>query len=113
MQRCDNTLSVILNEVLEKIKDMKEKTVRKRGLEPLRPHGHYPLKVACIPISPLPQREVQNYIEKIKNANFFKKILFGFRLWPSMHNNILYLSSEFSLKRQKLRPLLRRKDILQ
>jgi len=30
-----------------------------------------------------------------------------------MHNNILYLSSEFSLKRQKLRPLLRRKDILQ
>ena len=30
--------------------------VRKRGLEPLRPCEHYPLKVACIPISPLPQK---------------------------------------------------------
>ena len=27
--------------------------VRERGLEPPQPFGHYHLKVACIPISPL------------------------------------------------------------
>ena len=29
--------------------------VPKAGLEPARPLGHYPLKVACLPISPLRQ----------------------------------------------------------
>ena len=27
--------------------------VQKTGLEPVRPYGHYPLKVACLPIPPL------------------------------------------------------------
>jgi hypothetical protein len=31
--------------------------VRKTGLEPVRQLRHYPLKIACIPISPLPQKD--------------------------------------------------------
>ena len=53
-----------------------KKNVRKRGLEPLSPYEHYPLKVACLPISPLPQRTVQNYILLGRNARFGDKKLF-------------------------------------
>ena len=33
----------------------KKRLVPKRGLEPPRAYAHYPLKVACLPISPLRQ----------------------------------------------------------
>ncbi len=43
--------------------------VRKRGLEPLRPYGHYPLKVACLPISPLPQKTEPKILENKTKRN--------------------------------------------
>ena len=49
--------------------------VRKRGLEPLRPCEHYPLKVACIPISPLPQKSIQKIIVAALKCNTAKRIL--------------------------------------
>lgn len=60
--------------------------VRKTGLEPVRPTGHYPLKIACIPISPLPlllfdlpikyQFNKFNKFYTIYTSNGFKKIKF-------------------------------------
>ncbi len=44
-----------LNELFRIKKTNKSLMVRERGLEPPQPFGHYHLKVACIPISPLAQ----------------------------------------------------------
>ncbi len=62
--------------------------MRKRGLEPLRPNGHYPLKVACIPISPLPQNFVlKNIAQKEKKQD---KCELFFRFLASTHHFVSY-----------------------
>ena len=63
----------LLKRILILFADSKQ-IVRKRGLEPLRPNGHYPLKVACIPISPLPQKTEPKISEKITKR---KRVLTG------------------------------------
>lgn len=39
--------------------------MRKGGLEPPRDFSHYHLKVACLPISPLPQKQIKNIYKKM------------------------------------------------
>ena len=43
--------------------------VRKAGLEPARRKRHYPLKIACLPIPPLPQTARAKIVESTININ--------------------------------------------
>ena len=45
--------------------------VPKAGLEPARPYGHYPLKIACLPISPRRQINQEYFTESLGGPQEF------------------------------------------